>query len=124
MESVVVNSQSNVKVQSPTDLSVNHQSSQLNDNKLTTSELLHKKKYELSVSDAALQNAIEKVNKALQGIETKLEYSVHQKTGDILVKVINQETNEVMREIPPEKFIDLVIKLQELSAGLIIDEKR
>lgn len=90
---------------------------------LSTTEIMHKKSSELSVSDAAFQKALERVNKALQGIETKFEYSVHEKTGDVIVKVINQETSEVLREIPPEKFIDLVVKLQELS-GILIDEKR
>lgn len=90
---------------------------------ISSTELLHKKAWELTIPDAAFQRALEKVNKALQGIDTKLEYSVHEKSGEIMVKVINQETNEVLREIPPEKFLDLVVKLQELS-GIFIDEKR
>jgi flagellar protein FlaG len=40
-----------------------------------------------------------------------------------MVKVIDRDTKEVIREIPPEKFQDLVAKLWELS-GLVIDERR
>ncbi|OPA75817.1 hypothetical protein BVG16_20190 [Paenibacillus selenitireducens] len=107
------------------DVSNDSQLTKANDlSTMSISELLHKKRYELSISDSAFQEIITKANKALQGIETKLEVSVHKKTGDIMVKVLNKETDEVVREIPPEKFIDLVVKLQELSAGIIIDEKR
>jgi flagellar protein FlaG len=34
---------------------------------------------------------------------------------------VNRETGEVIREIPPEKFLDMVAKLQEL-AGILVDE--
>ncbi|BBI36141.1 flagellar protein FlaG [Cohnella abietis] len=86
-------------------------------------ELLHKDKFELSVSDLAIRNAIERANKALEGSERRFEFSVHEKTGEIVVKVINETNNEVLREFPNEKIIDMMAKLQEL-AGLNIDEKR
>jgi len=53
---------------------------------------------------------------------TFLEFSIHEKTGDILVKVINTETNEVIREIPPEKILDIVAALWDIT-GIAIDEK-
>ena len=125
LDNTVVNSMSSTRVQSTIEASnTASDNSRSNDGKVVSStELLHKKSNELSISDAALQKALEKVNKALKGIDTRLEYSVHKETGDIMVKVINEETKEVVREVPPEKIIDLVVKLQELS-GLIIDEKR
>ncbi|MNP87072.1 flagellar protein FlaG [compost metagenome] len=48
--------------------------------------------------------------------------SVHEKTHQILVKVLNKETGELIREIPPEKTLDLVAKMMEI-AGILIDEK-
>lgn len=86
-------------------------------------ELIRKDKSQLSISDEAIVKAIEKANKAINGVGKRFEYSVHKKTGEILVKVINQDTNEVIREIPPEKLLDLVAKLQEIC-GVIIDERR
>jgi len=41
----------------------------------------------------------------------------------VRVKVLDSETNEVIREIPPEKILDMVAKMWEL-AGLIVDERR
>jgi flagellar protein FlaG len=40
-----------------------------------------------------------------------------------MVKVINSDTNEIIREIPPEKTLDLVAKMWEM-AGIIVDERR
>lgn len=89
----------------------------------TARDLLHKDKYQLSIADEALVKAIEKANKALAGAGTRFEYTVHEKTNDIIVKVINKETDQIIREIPSEKLVDLVAKLQEIC-GIIIDEKR
>lgn len=86
-------------------------------------ELKLKQDYELDPSEKVIIQAIEKANKALMGTTTNLKFSIHEKTKEIMVKVINSETNEVMREIPPEKTLDMVAKMMELS-GLIIDEKR
>ena len=85
--------------------------------------LRQKQNFELSISDVAMVKAIDKANKAIAGSQKKFEYSVHQPTGDIIVKVLDADTNEVIRELPPEKYLDLIDKLQEIS-GVIIDEKR
>ena len=80
-------------------------------------------KMTMPVAEKVLIDAIERANKSLAGTNRKFEISVHEKTNDIMVKVINTESNEVIREIPPEKILDLVAKLWEL-AGIIVDERR
>lgn len=87
-------------------------------------QLMHKKDFELSISEEAVVKAIEKANKAIAGDPHQFEYSVHKPSGTIVVKVVDAETKEVIREIPPEKILDIISKLQELSGGAIIDEKR
>ncbi|MBM7582630.1 flagellar protein FlaG [Caldicoprobacter guelmensis] len=66
--------------------------------------------------------AVKQVNKALEGTNRRFEYSIHEQTNTIVIKVIDTETNEVIREIPPEKILNLIAKLWEL-AGIIVDEK-
>jgi flagellar protein FlaG len=85
--------------------------------------LCKKENFELSMSDKVLIKAIDRANKAITGSQKKFEYSVHQPTGDIVVKVLDADTNQVIRELPPEKYLDLIDKLQEIC-GVIIDEKR
>jgi flagellar protein FlaG len=40
-----------------------------------------------------------------------------------MVKVIDINTREVIREIPPEKILDMVATMLEM-AGIIVDERR
>lgn len=69
-----------------------------------------------------LDKAINKLNDLLKADNTFVEYSVHKKLGDIMVKVVNGDTKEVIMEYPPEKILDLVAKMCEM-AGIIIDSK-
>jgi len=77
----------------------------------------------VSVGEEQLIAAIERANKALQGVNTSFEFSIHDETKQITVKVINKDNGEVIRQIPNEKILDMVAKLWELS-GLLVDEKR
>ncbi|QWU15866.1 flagellar protein FlaG [Paenibacillus sophorae] len=76
----------------------------------------------VSIAEEQLIRTIERAVKSLQGPETILEVSVHEKTHDIMVKVLNKDTGELIREVPPEKTLDLVAKMMEI-AGILIDEK-
>ncbi|MDB4866607.1 MAG: flagellar protein FlaG protein [Cohnella sp.] len=76
-----------------------------------------------TISDEQLIKAIEKSIQAMQGKTTTLEFTVHDKTKIISVKVKDANTGEVIREIPPEKTLDFVAKLWQM-AGMLIDEKR
>lgn len=76
----------------------------------------------LPVSERIVIEAIEKANRAIRGVYTQLEFSIHEKTGDIMVKVKNSESGEVIREIPPEKILDLVANIWEML-GIIVDKK-
>jgi flagellar protein FlaG len=75
------------------------------------------------ISDEQLIKAIERAIKSIQGPTTSLDFSVHKQTKQIMVKVLDKETGEVIREIPPEKNLDLLAKLWEM-AGILIDERR
>lgn len=69
-----------------------------------------------------LKEAVDKLNKFLNHENTYVEYSVHKELGDIMVKIINQDTKEVIVECPPKKILDLVAKMMEL-VGVAIDKK-
>lgn len=77
----------------------------------------------IAISDAQVVKALEHAIKAVQGRTTSLEFSIHQKTKLISVKVLDKNTGETIREIPPEKSLDFVAKLWEM-AGILVDERR
>ncbi|WP_063868024.1 flagellar protein FlaG [Paenibacillus sp. Soil766] len=77
----------------------------------------------VALGDELLIKAIERANKAAQGITTTFEFKIHEATKQIMVKVLDKDTGEIVREIPPEKVLDMVAKLWE-KAGIIVDERR
>lgn len=80
-------------------------------------------KNELSISDKVVIEAIEKANKAISGTNRSFEFSIHEKTKAIMVKVIDNDTHEIIKEIPSEKILDMVANLWEM-AGIMVDERR
>lgn len=78
--------------------------------------------YRPNIGEDALIKAIESANKKLQGANREFQFSIHEGTKQIMVKVMNAETKELIREIPPEKVLDMVAKMWEL-VGLVVDEK-
>lgn len=76
----------------------------------------------LNLSNQFQKEKLEKVFKTLAGPETILDINVHEKTHRIMVKVLDKETGKVIREVPPEKLVDLVATMMEIS-GIIVDKK-
>lgn len=85
--------------------------------------LTEAEKKDLPISEKVVIEAIERANRAILGGNRKFEFSIHEKTKQIMIKVINSDTNEIVREIPPEKILDMVATMWEM-AGLIVDERR
>jgi len=69
-----------------------------------------------------LENAIEKANRSFKSFNRRFEYSVHDRLNKVMVKVIDSSSDQVIREIPPEKLLDVVANMLEV-AGIIVDEK-
>ncbi|WPX07793.1 flagellar protein FlaG [Anaerocellum danielii] len=75
------------------------------------------------IDEDTLIKMINQANKAFEAKYTRLEFSIHKETHEIVVKVYDKETNELIREIPPEKILDIIAKLWEL-AGIFVDERK
>ncbi|WDV46126.1 flagellar protein FlaG [Clostridiaceae bacterium M8S5] len=74
------------------------------------------------VQEQDIIHAIEQANKSVIVYDRRLEFSIHDKTKQIMVKVIDTVKDEVIREIPAEKTLDMVAKFLEV-AGILVDEK-
>lgn len=78
-------------------------------------------KKEHTPSKATIDDAVKSANRKM--MHTRCEYSYHKKTNRVSIKVLDADTQEVIREIPPEKSLDMLQKMWEL-AGILVDEKR
>ena len=70
-----------------------------------------------------IKDAVDKVNEKIVPSKTRCEFSYHEDTNRISIKVIDQATEETIKEIPAEETLDMLSKIWEL-AGLLVDERR
>jgi flagellar protein FlaG len=71
--------------------------------------------------DKAKQLA-EEIQRYLSEFHVNLSFEVSDRTGDVVVKVVNSDTKEVIRQIPPEDLVKILDKLEELR-GVIFARK-
>jgi len=73
-------------------------------------------------SEKQVKSAISKANNQLKFTSTRCEFTYYDDINRVAIKVIDKDTNEIIREIPPEETLELVQKLWEF-AGLLYDKK-
>lgn len=67
-----------------------------------------------------LKKVVEQAIAAMPHADAK--FGIHDKTNRIIIKLVDRETQEVIKEIPPEKTLDLLAKRMEL-AGVLVDQR-
>lgn len=50
-------------------------------------------------------------------------FGFHDATNRVTIKIVDKDTKEVIKELPPEKTLDMIAKVWEM-AGILVDEKR
>jgi flagellar protein FlaG len=69
-----------------------------------------------------VKEMIDGANEFFSATRTHLNFQLHEGLDKYYVEIRNSVTDELVKEIPPKKFLDMVAKFQEL-AGLVVDEK-
>lgn len=69
-----------------------------------------------------LQNEVDRLNETSDLYIIGLRFSIHEETERIVVQVYNRKDNEVIRQIPPERVLNLVAQIQQMI-GLLLDEE-
>lgn len=83
----------------------------------------------LEFPEKNVERAITDVNQFFQSEQRKLSFSVNQATKDVVIEVKDAETDEILRQIPPEFVVRLAEQLNELSneqhasSGLLLQDK-
>lgn len=98
----------------PVDTQSNQQNAMAIDDSQVTEEQLDKK----------LKDALSIANNKIKQSQprTRCEFTYHEDMNRVSIKLIDKETDKVVKEIPPEKTIKMIEKLWEI-AGLLVDEK-
>lgn len=69
-----------------------------------------------------LKKAIAEMNKKINNSNEEAVFGVHEDTNRIMIKIMDKETKEVIKEFPPEKTLDMIARIWEM-AGILVDEK-
>ncbi len=81
-----------------------------------------KKGKEITIFEEDIEKTISMANKKIEPLFLEFHYKIHQKTNQLMISVINTQTKEVVRDIPPEKTLDALAKMWELT-GILVDKK-
>ena len=68
-----------------------------------------------------IKKAVEQLNKNMS--HSTAIFGIHEATNRITIKIVDKDTKEVIKELPPEQTLDMIAKVWEL-AGIMVDEKR
>lgn len=68
-----------------------------------------------------IKKAVEQLNKNLGNSEAV--FGIHEATNRVTIKIVDKETKEIIKELPPEKTLDMIAKVWEM-AGILVDERR
>lgn len=70
-----------------------------------------------------VRNVVDSMNDFLVASpNTHLKFEFHEQLDEYYVTLINEETKEVVREIPPKKMLDMFAAMTEFL-GLMVDKK-
>jgi len=69
-----------------------------------------------------MEGVVDAINDFLNPVYTSLKFELYDKLNEYYVQVVNVNTQEVIREIPPKKLLDVYAAMAEYI-GLIVDEK-
>jgi len=74
------------------------------------------------IDRADVKLTVEKLNDFIDPVRTNLKFVFHEDLHEYYVTVVNPLTDEVIREIPPKKMLDMYAAMTEYM-GILVDEK-
>ena len=74
-----------------------------------------------SGSNETARQAAQTYNKLTEN--TKAVFGVNEATNRVTIKIVDKDTDEVVKEFPAEKTLDMIARVWEM-AGIMVDEKR
>ena len=74
-----------------------------------------------SSSNESARQAAQTYNKLTEN--TKAVFGMNEATNRVTIKIVDKDTEEVIKEFPAEKTLDMIARVWEM-AGIMVDEKR
>jgi len=75
-----------------------------------------------TVNSSSLKQATEKLNQAMRMMASNLQFTVDEETGLDVVKVVDTDTKEIIRQFPSEEVLAIAKAFNQLQ-GLLVRDK-
>lgn len=117
-----------MNIQFDSDISNNRDKINVSNNIQNSTNELKKSEYKNDTdntedyTDKQIEQVIKKINSFLEEDKTHAEFSRHDVLNRTIIKIIDDETDKVIIEAPPEKILDAVAKMCE-DAGILFDKR-
>ena len=69
-----------------------------------------------------VEKGVEKLNRLMGIIDKRYEYSVHENSHRLSVKIVDQQSGEILAEIPSKRALEILDSFTQM-AGLFFDKK-
>ena len=76
---------------------------------------------EQQASNEQIRKAVEQLNKSMANSEAV--FGIHEDTNRVTIKIVDKTTKEVIKELPPEKTLNMIARVWDM-AGILVDERR
>ncbi|AGK97793.1 flagellar protein FlaG [Clostridium pasteurianum] len=95
-----------------------------NINKVTKSDSgnYQSQRHDRVITEAQVKNVVEKMSKLLDEENTHVEYEAHKGMWNVVIKIMDNKTNEIVTQIPAKQVVEAMENLYN-SVGLIMDKK-
>ncbi|WP_337020112.1 flagellar protein FlaG [Oceanobacillus massiliensis] len=77
---------------------------------------------ETTIKKEDVAAAVTKLNQFFEPVRRNLKFELHDKLDKYYVTVIDSDTKEVIKEIPPKKMLDMYAEMADFM-GILIDQK-
>lgn len=74
-------------------------------------------------SAAQLQNVVDNINKALKQSNKNLEFTVDENTKKSVVKLVDTETGDVIRQFPSEEALAISRSIERFQQGILLKQE-
>jgi flagellar protein FlaG len=112
-----------MKIENLSGSTVRHDDLQIHEKRLVEKqEIKEDSKPQEYISKDQLEKKIEAMNKFVQPLSTSVSFEFHEKLQEYYVQIVDDKTNEVVREIPSKKFLDMYAAMVD-HMGIFVDKK-
>jgi len=87
----------------------------------TSEDKSGKEQQGLGLDKEEMSELKEKINETLEPINIALDFEIEDEIEETVVKVKNRDTEEIIRQIPPQALLHMAKRMEEMS-GLLIEE--